>query len=71
MCPTTEPSSSSLVMQANGRQWTKALAETCLNTGRGLVLSGCWQPPLRLGSARVMHLFNKRLGYHCTEKHCT
>lgn len=58
------------VMQENGREWFKELAQECLTIGQGLLASGWGQPPMRLGAMRVMHKFDKRQGIPCCYEKC-
>ena len=53
--------------QANGYTWNEHLAELCHHTGLKVLLSGRYQPPVRIGALRVCHQYGKVDGVNCVE----
>lgn len=54
-------------MQESGNMWTNELAGMCHLAGLKVLLSGRFQPPVRIGALRACHQWAHVAGVECVE----
>lgn len=54
-------------MQESGNVWTNELAGMCHLAGLKVLLSGRYQPPVRIGALRACHQWAHVTGVECVE----